>query len=684
VNDKLTFANPEWLLVTLIIIPLVILKAVSAAQSREGLAKVTSPRLRKHLVTARRPLGDWGRFSLQVIGLALLAIAMARPQKGFIEEMTRVEGRNIMLAIDTSRSMLAEDIQKQGSTSRLQAAKLGAIDIIKSLPEDRIGVIAFAGSAMMQAPMTPDHSAVIETIEQLNTFVIERGGTNLAAAIDLARKRLIAEGAVRSALILFTDGDDLEGVALKAAEKAAEDNVVIITIGVGSKTPSIVPDPEPGGGSEFLKDPKGKLVKSSMDPESLEKIAKATNGIFINLSAGSMKPQTLESVLATISYSQSEDRLKRTPRERFFVPLLLGLALVTVGYLATRWGSRPNLKPAIAALLALGLFSATTLPASTESEAYTAYEEGDYEKALDQYLAAAKQQKGRNNQQELAFGSGSAAYQNGDYSAALEAFGDALTSSDPNLQERSHYNVGNTLFRQGEAMWKDQENGGMKQIAEVIRDWEDAADHYRGTLSLNAENADAQTNLEIVEGLIEQLKKLQEQEQEKQDPEEKKEEEKKQEEEEKESDEKKQEEQQKEESEKEESGDPSEEKQEPEDAEKGEENSEPGDDPAEEQEPQDEGDGEESEDREDANPSDDPQGESEGEGEATDQEDESGDAATDAKPADPDPDDEVNEETGYSKNQARENLKKLSDEQRDLGILKRRKYRQKTDRYRDW
>ncbi|MGI9240964.1 MAG: VWA domain-containing protein [Verrucomicrobiales bacterium] len=673
-SDTLTFASPQWLYLILLAVPLIAVKVFSSNASREGLERITSQRLRVHLVTERRPLGDWGRFALQILGLSLIAVALARPQKGFVEEVTRVEGRNIIIAIDTSRSMLAEDISPNSRTSRLTQAKLAAIDLIAELPDDRIGLIAFAGSAFMQAPMTPDHSAVVETIEQLNTFVIERGGTNLAAAIDLARERFGATEAARNALILFTDGDDLEGTALKAAEKAHRENVLIVAIGVGSERGAIVPDPEVKQGRVFLKDNEGELVMSSMDSESLEKIAKATNGRFINLRGGLMNKQLVSDVLANISYSQSEDRMKRTPRERYALPLLLGLGCVAAGFIASAWGSRPAARHALAAILLLMFLPIPELRAAAPgASAYEAFAGGDFEEAKSRYASAGEQAKRRAQRQRLDFGLGTAAYANGDFDEAVDAFASALISSDPSLQERSHYNLGNTLFRKAEKLWKDQENGGMKKLDEVIVEFEDSADHYRSSLEIDAQAEDSQTNLDIVEDLLEQLRKIQQQQQEQQDQEQKEEEEQEQE-----NEEEKKEEEKSEESESEEN-------------EEAEQSGESGEEEEEEQgagEEEDQENSSESQEGEEGEPGEEQQN-SEQEAEPGEEETEGSEAGEEGTEQDtpepaPDPDDEVDESTGYSKNQARENLRELSDEQSDLGLLRRRRLRQVPRSYKDW
>ena len=688
-SDELIFATPQWLYVIVLLVPLVVIKVISSTAAREGLAKITSSRLRNHLVTDRRPMGDWGRFILQLLGIALIAVALARPQKGFIEEMTRVEGRNIIIAIDTSRSMLAEDISPNSRTSRLTQAKLAAIDLIEQLPEDRIGLIAFAGSAFMQAPMTPDHAAVIETVKQLNTFVIERGGTNLTAAIDLARERFGKTDAARNALIMFTDGDDLEGVALKAAEKAKKDNVVIVTIGVGSETPTIVPDPESRQSNTFLKDKKGELVKTGMDAESLEKIAKATTGTFINLKGGLMNNQLVSEVLENISYSQSEEKLKRTPREWFAIPLLAGLACIAAGYVGTLWGSRPAAQRALTALFFISFMMTASLSANPFSDAYDAFEGGNYTDAKERYARAAEGVSDPAILHELSFGRGASAYHNGDYNEAVVAFGSSLTSDNPALQERAHYNLGNTLFRKGEKLWKDEEKGGAQAIGNVIREFEDASKHYQSTLRLNNQNDDAKTNLEIVEDLLEQLRQIQQQQQQQQQEQEeqqKNEEEQQQEEEDQqekqEQQDKKEEEQENRESQEEEDAENPKESDNEEEQE--EQSSGEGD---EEEPPQEQGNesGDESENPQDGSPGE--EGEQDGEQSGQPQEPDGREGEQGEVPEDvpePDPDDQVDEDTGYSKNQARENLRELSDEQGDLGLLRRRRFRQRPRSYKDW
>jgi len=708
-SDQLTFANPNWLFLILLVIPLLAIKATGSSSSRAALEKLTSTRLRPHLVTSTRPLGDWGRFLIQLLGLILVILALARPQKGYIEEITRVEGRNIIIAIDTSRSMLAEDIPP----NRLGQAKLAAADLINELPEDRIGLIVFAGTAYMQAPLTPDHDALIETIDQLDTYVIRRGGTNLTAAIEEASRRFSETESARNALVLFTDGDDLEGKALEAARSAKKEDILIITVGVGLPIGSVVPDPESRLPGVFLRDENGELVKSRMDAESLEKIAKATNGIFVNLQGGLMNSKLIKDVLANITYSESKDKLTRVPREYYAIPLIAGLVCLVIGFLAALWGSRPSPRPAVASfltgLLAVLALTGDSSAASAPDKAYKAYDEGDYEGAQDAFVTAIQRAEEPLDRERYNFGMGASAYKAGEYDEAITAFGKSLITEDVNLQEDSHYNLGNTLFRKGEKQWKDPKKGGLEALDDVIATWEDAADHFQSTLDLNDDNEDAAANLKIVTDLLEKLEEMrpepeepEEEPEEPEEPEQEPNEEESKEEKEKPEPEKdpKEEEDKSDEKEDGEEGDEGDDEKEGEgqdetdqEGDPGEDDGEPGEDEGSEsgddkEGSENEGEGSKEGEEEPKEGETDQESEKEGDGEGekatAGKESEEEGEPKEMKPAEGegDPDDEL-EDTGYSKNKARQLLRSLSDEE-DLGLLRRRKARQGSSRYRDW
>ena len=163
--SNLTFHSPLWFWGLLVLIPLLALRIRAASSRRRKLPGLVSPRLQRQLVSSGSQVQRWAVFTLQCLALAATFTALARPQLGFDEVASEIQARNLFLAIDTSRSMLANDLRP----SRLSRAKLAATDIVNSLPEARIGLIAFAGRPFLQAPLTVDHEAIREAIVQLDT-----------------------------------------------------------------------------------------------------------------------------------------------------------------------------------------------------------------------------------------------------------------------------------------------------------------------------------------------------------------------------------------------------------------------------------------------------------------------------------------------------------------------------------
>src|SRR5256714_11226286 len=169
------------------------------------------------------------RMGLLVASIALLIVALARPQLGFDWEEAKQRGLDIVVAIDTSKSMLAEDI----TPNRLARAKLAALDLMQQARSDRLGLVAFAGSAFLQCPLTVDDSAFRQSVEALDVNTLPEGGTALAEAIETAMTAF-KEGDNYKTLVLITDGEDHDSGALEAAKKAADAGLKIFAIGIGS------------------------------------------------------------------------------------------------------------------------------------------------------------------------------------------------------------------------------------------------------------------------------------------------------------------------------------------------------------------------------------------------------------------------------------------------------------------
>jgi len=196
------------------------------ARLREFVSPRLLPQLAATVNRGRRVL----RFGFLMLGLAFAIVSLARPQWGYIYEDVKRKGLDLLFAVDTSRSMLSNDVQP----NRLERVKLAAQDLVNQLQGDRVGLIAFAGRAFLQAPLTIDYEAAVESINDLDTKTIPEGGTNISEAINLALSTFGKSAAGNRALIIFTDGEELSGDAAKMAKVAADAGVKIFTVGVGT------------------------------------------------------------------------------------------------------------------------------------------------------------------------------------------------------------------------------------------------------------------------------------------------------------------------------------------------------------------------------------------------------------------------------------------------------------------
>jgi Ca-activated chloride channel family protein len=492
----MTFGEPLWFWAFALFPVLVALFFRNERLRTRTLQKLIAARLVDRLASTASIGKRRLRFVLLLLGLACVIVSMAQPRWGFTWQERKSRGRDVIIAIDTSRSMLANDL----APNRLTRAKLAAEDLIRQLPGDRVGLIAFAGSAFLQAPLTADHSAVVGALHELDTEIIPRGGTNIAAAIRQATEAFGKGESENRALVVFTDGEELDADGIDAA-KSQEAIAKIYTIGVGSRDGTVIA--LPGGGGGFLTDPKGQIVKSRLDEERLQAIADAGGGFYLHLQNGPAEMQQLvREGLGYMSEKDIETDVSRLPIERYQWPLGVGMLMLCFSMLISERRRGPALQrpraasPALASLAALLL---AAMPAEANSPR-AFYEEGRYGEAQKGYEELLRKNP---ESDRLAFNHGAAAYKNRDYGAALQAFGKALTTKDPQLRARAEYNLGNTLFQQA--------LGGKK--GPDIKGLESALTHFDQARKLEPKNEDAQYNYEATRKLIEELQRKQEQQQ---------------------------------------------------------------------------------------------------------------------------------------------------------------------------
>ncbi len=264
------------------------------------------------------------RAGVLVIALALLVATLAGPKWGFHWEQVQREGVDIVVALDTSRSMLAEDVKP----NRLQRAKLAVEDLLKQLHGDRIGLVAFAGTAFVQCPLTLDYEAFAESLHAVNVGIIPKGGTAIAEAITTGIEALEGHQAKHETLIIITDGEDHEGRLDDAAKQAADQGIKIYTVGIGTPDGDLIPLTVDGQ-QTFLKDRHGQVIKSRLDDEALKKIATTTDGVYVHGAGPNLGLDTVyNDYISKMEKRELQSTLERRFEERFQVPLIAAVILL--------------------------------------------------------------------------------------------------------------------------------------------------------------------------------------------------------------------------------------------------------------------------------------------------------------------------------------------------------------------
>ncbi len=514
------FADPQWLLVGLVAVALLLFLVVRAElRTSRALALLEGVRFRSSSTSPSRAR-RWLRLVVTILAVAMGFVALARPQKGMRWETLERSGIDLLLVVDTSKSMDADDVKP----TRLERAKLAIRDLVDRFPGDRIGLVGFAGDAFVQSPMTLDHGALLESLDALDTSVIARGGTNIGRGIDVAAEALATEPGRQKVMVLLTDGEDLEGQGLAEAKHAASAGITIDTVGVGTLAGEWVPARDARGATiGLVHDEDGEPVRSHLDEAGLRAIAEATHGSYRPLGLdGRGLDRLYDESLAKLTRWEVSSRTDRVYSEWFQAPLGLALlGLVLDALLARRWrrlAARRSGSHVVHAAMSsaavvglLVLVSPGDAKASVES-AGKSYTAGRFDDAAKEF----EKQSARNPKDpRLAFNAGDAAYRAGHYDAAAAAFKRALANADPHLQQRALYNQGDALYRSGEPQKPEARE-------QTIAKWKAAIEAYDGAIALDPKDADARFNRDFVKGKLKAFEEEQKQQQKKEDPKENK------------------------------------------------------------------------------------------------------------------------------------------------------------------
>lgn len=511
----MSFAAPQnfWLL---LLVPAMLVFFWWSWRVRQRLmAQFIQARLLPGLIAGVSETRQKIRAGLLIGAVVCFVFALARPQWGYFQEEVAQRGLDIVVAIDTSKSMLATDI----TPNRLTRAKLAALGLMQEAKSDRLGLVAFAGSAFLECPLTVDDSAFEQSVQALDVNSISEGGTSLSSAIDTAAKAF-KEGDNYKVLVLFTDGEDNDTGALEAAKSAGKDGLKIFTVGIGTAAGELLQIKDSSGNNEYVRDDQGNVVKSHLNEALLRQISEATGGSYYSLSGANTMDALYERSLAPMPKAESKQAWVKRPFERYHLPLAVGIVLLIIEIFfperkthARRGASlplppsagpetgAPVAKGVVVLLLLLMPLAVKASPGSALSD----YNAGKFSAAQKEFQRLAEADK--KGDARFIFNAGDAAYRATNYDEALKCYTAALSSKDVKLQQKAYFNIGNVHFRLGEAQLGKE----TIDLDAVKAEWEQSVKSFENAVTLDKTDPDAAHNLEFAKksvGMIEQLIEL--------------------------------------------------------------------------------------------------------------------------------------------------------------------------------
>lgn len=462
----------------------------------------------------------WRRKLPVVLGLPALVLvifALARPYSGETQADGVFNGRNLLIAIDVSRSMETDDVRP----SRLEQARTAAYDLLEALPEERIGLIVFSGEADLVVPLTYDHDALRDAIEQADRGWVAAGGTDfgrvLSCAVETFRKEA-ARGT--NALVILSDGEDTVGTSADLAEEVKKSRLLVMTVGIGTKAGAPIPDKSQPGG--LYVDGRGKHVISKLDEESMKAFAQGTGGEYFSLHSGADLEAFARRAADRLDRQEEKGRMQSVPNDCFELFAIPALALLVMSVAASAVWRAPRAAMLPAFLLLCGdPLQAVSMDAARE-RFLAQMKEGDYEQAV-QTIDEAFRDAPSEWEPEWQFARAWAAMKNGNDDEAKRGFSEALLSPREELQVASLYELGNiNVRRQFDKVRRLCESEDGKSAAPDIKELKDVAEalkrdvaSYDDALSLDPSHRPSSLNKKKTEEFIrlleEEIKRLEQQ-----------------------------------------------------------------------------------------------------------------------------------------------------------------------------
>ncbi len=328
----------------LMVIPLLIVLFIIIRRNKaKALARFGNPELVQSLMPEYSPSRPGLKFVLLMLAVFFLVLGMAGPQFGSKLTSVKRKGIDVIIALDVSNSMLAQDIQP----SRLERAKQAISRMVDQMSSDKIGLVVFAGEAYTQLPITTDYVSAKLFLDAISPDMIPVQGTAIGKAIDLASNSFGPDDKAKKAIILITDGENFEDDAVRAASAAAEKGIIVYTIGIGSAQGAPVPVEGNYGQQNFHKDKEGNVVISKLNEELLQQIAVAGGGIYVRSNNSNIGLNTVMDALGKLQKTEIESQIYSDYDDKYQYAFSLALFFLLLELLIlerkNKWLSRIDL-----------------------------------------------------------------------------------------------------------------------------------------------------------------------------------------------------------------------------------------------------------------------------------------------------------------------------------------------------
>ena len=325
--EMFRFAHPEYFWGFWLISILTAFFVLSRILRARALKKFGDPEIIRHLMPSASTFRPWFKFFMLMLALSAFILGAARPQFGSRLQTVKREGVEIMIALDVSNSMLAEDIKP----NRIERAKRAIDRLISRLKDDKIGLIVFAGEAYIQLPITSDYNSAQLFLTSVSPEIVPRQGTAIGAAINLALRSFTPNPESSKAIIIITDGENHEDDPIGAATEAVQQGVVVHTIGMGLPQGAPIPVTR-GGQTDYRRDQQGNVVITRLDEVMLEKIAAAGNGIYLRATTANVGLEDLLDEINKMQKTETETQVFSEYEDLFQYFFAAGLILLLLEF----------------------------------------------------------------------------------------------------------------------------------------------------------------------------------------------------------------------------------------------------------------------------------------------------------------------------------------------------------------